>query len=94
MIAAHAPVVIGHMAPHREQPVHALLLVAEHGVRHVGGLTRKHHHQQRMLGAICVPQGEYGVIVESLGAVYVLVKSAVAPVDIHIYRRIYHGVVI
>ena len=53
--------------------VHALLLVRQHGARHVGIALGLEEGEQGMLGTIGVPEGEDGVMVEALSRVDIAV---------------------
>ena len=52
-----------------------------------------HQKQERMLGAIGIPQGEYGIVVPTVSMVDSSVQAPVSPVHIVIYGRINHCVV-
>ena len=94
MVAAHAPVLVAHVAPDRQHVMRALLLVAYHRDRHVTRLHGFHQRQERMFGAVGIPERKDGVIGESVGLVDFPVEAAVAPVHIHIDRRIDHRMII
>ena len=81
------------MAPDRQHPVHALFVVGDHGLYHILFLFRFHQREERMLGPVCVPKGEYRVVIESFRLVYAVVETAVAAVYVHINGRIDHRVV-
>ena len=55
--------------------------------------SRLHDGEQGVQGAVGVPQGEDGVVGESVGGVDVLVQAAVAAVDVLVDHGAEHGVV-
>ena len=81
------------MRPHRQQSVHTLLAVSQHGGNHVGVAFGLQQVEQGMQGAVGVPQREHGVIGESFGLMDVVVQPSVLPIDVHIHRRVDHGVI-
>ena len=46
-----------------------------------------------MLGPVCVPQREDGIVREAVRRVDIVVEPPVPPVDVHIHRRVDHGMV-
>ena len=94
VVAAHAPVFVAHVAPDREHAVGALLLMADHRHGHISGLLGLHQREQRMFGAVGVPQREDGIVREAIGLVDLPVETAVLAVHVHVYRRVDHRVVV
>ena len=93
MITNHAPVFVAHVRPNRQSPMNALLAVFQHGLHHIGIALSLQHIEQRMQGAISVPQRKDGVVGESFGLMNIVVKAAILAVNIHINGRINHRVV-
>ena len=81
------------MAPDRQHSVDALLVMCDHRFYHILFLLRLHQREERMLCPVCIPEGEYRVVVESFSLVYAVVETAVAAVYVHINGRIDHRVV-
>ena len=73
--------------------VHALLLVRQHRARHVGIALGLEEGKQRMLGAISIPEGEDGVMVEALSRVDIAVEAAILSVHVHVDAGIDHRVI-
>ena len=94
MVAAHAPILVAHVAPDREHAVGALLLVADHRHGHISGLPGLHQREKRVLGAVGVPEGEDRVVGEAVGLVDFPVETPVTAVHVHVHRRIDHRVVV
>ena len=93
MVAAHAPAFVCHQVPDGQQVQGALLLDAYHALSHVSALPGLDEVEQRVLGAIGVPEGEDGVVGEAVGLVDLHVTTAVLAVDIHVDGRVDHRVV-
>ncbi len=56
VVAAHAPVLVGAMAPDRQEVKHILVVVSQHRLHHVPVALRFEQRQERMLGAVGVPK--------------------------------------
>ena len=93
VVTYHAPVFVAHVRPHRKHVMYALLIMFQHRLHEVGIALRLQHVHQRMEGTVGVPKREHGVVGEAVGMVYVVVETAVVAVDVHVDRRIYHGVI-
>ena len=63
----------------------ALLLVFEHRRSHIVGAVGMHQQEQGMLGAVCVPKGEDGVVVIAAAVVDFSVQAAVGSVHVAVY---------
>ena len=84
MVAAHAPVLVGHVAPDREHVQDILVVVGEHGHDDVPVPVRLEKSQERMFGPVGVPEGEDSVVGEALRFVDLMVKTPVGAVHVHI----------
>ena len=93
MVARHAPVLVGHVAPYRQHVVRALLVVRQHRGYHILRLPGLEQRQEGVLCAVGVPEREDGVVGEALRLVEFVVEPAIEPVHILIDGRIDHGVV-
>ena len=93
MVAAHAPVLVGHVAPNREHVQDVLVVVGKHGHDDVPVLIRLEQRQERMLSPVGVPEGEDRVVGEAFRFVDLMVKTPVGAVHVHVDRGVDHRVV-
>ena len=93
VVADHAPVFVGVVAPDGQHAVDALVGVGEHAFDEVGRLVRLGEVDPRMQGAIGVPEGKDGVVGEAVRCVDVLVQTAVPAVHVLVEDRTEHAVV-
>ena len=93
MIAAHAPVLVAHVAPDGKHVVYALVAMGDHRPHHVGVALREEEIEERVLGTVGIPQREDRIVGKALGVVDVMVHTAVRAVDVHIYRWVDHRMV-
>ena len=93
VIAGHAPVLVGHMAPDWQHVMGALLVVLKHGLYHVLCLLRLHQSQEGVLCAVGIPQRENGVVGKAFSLVKLVVQATVKAVNVHVNGRVYHGMI-
>ena len=86
VIPDHAPGLVRLERPHRQQVLHALVVVREHGVDHVGVALCLDQGKERMRGAVRVPEREDGVVRELLRPVDVLIQPAV--LTVHVFEEL------
>ena len=93
VVADHAPVLIGLVAPDGQHAVHAFPGMCEHALDHVGSPLRLRQVHPRMQRAIRVPKRKDRVVGEAIRRVNVLVQPAVLAVHIFIQNGTQHAVV-
>ena len=95
VIADHAPGLVALQRPDRQQMIDALVVMGQHRVDHVGVALGLNQGEQRMLGAIGVPERKDRVVGEALGAMDVLVEAAILPghvlVEVRRRKGMVHG---
>ena len=80
VVADHAPVFVGPVAPDRQGLVHALFAVRQHGEDGVAVVFGLKEVEPRMQSAVGVPERKDGEVGEAFGAVHVSVEAAVLAV--------------
>ena len=93
MVAAHAPVFVGHVAPDRQHVQDVLVVMGQHGLDHVTVTVRLEQCEERMLCPVGVPKGENSVVRESFSLVDLMVEPAIGSVHVHVDRWVDHRVV-
>ena len=92
VVANHAPVLVGVVAPDGQHVLGALVEMRQHRPHHVGVAGGLHQVQQRVQGPVGVPERESGVV-GALGAVDVLVEAPVLAIHVLVHGGAEKGVV-
>ena len=87
MVANHAPVLVGIVAPDGQHVVDALVVVGQHGLDHVIVALGLDQVEEGVQGSICIPEGKDGVISETLRLVNILVQATIFAVYIFVENR-------
>ena len=85
MIAGHAPVFVGHMAPDRQHVVRALLIVLKHGGDHILRLTGLEQGEKRMFRPVRIPQREHGIVRKPFSMMQFMIKAPIEAVHVHVH---------